>query len=1307
MSYFSLHCHTEYSNLRFLDSTNKLKDLINKAISLNLKGLAITDHEALSGWIKAIQIQKKLQEQDSDFHIFLGDEIYLVDSIEDVRDNYIPRQTKFYHFILIAKDEIGGKQIRQISSQAWENSFYTGKMCRTPIAKHQLETIIGNEKGHIIAQTACIGSELAYWILNDNPTKCLEFIDWCQSIFLPDNFYLEMQPNDCEEQVRVNQIIIKISEQLDIPYIITTDAHYLSADQRDIHTAYLNSREEDSRETGEFYRTCYLMDAEEIHQWMDKQIGADKVDIALDNTCKIADKIEFFDLFCPTIVPDSVVPKFKLGHLFKDWYEECPYIEKFAYSEDDYDRYLLYLIEEGFKEKNSHGVPVKKELRFRDLVHRIEDELSEMWQVTEKLGTSISSYYLTTLDLVNTMWEDGDSLVGIARGSVTGMYTMYLIGITQINPLPYDLKHWRHISHSKIELSDVDLDSQRNRRPQILAAIKAKRGDNKVLNCCTFKTEGSKSAILTSARGMGIDNDSAQYIASLIPSTRGITWTIKECLEGNKEEDKEPVYEFIRECESHKGLVEMAQMIEGMVCGRSIHASAVYLFNSDYNDHNAMMKAPNGVPITQFNMKDSDYCSGLKEDELTVKSLDSIRKCMDYLIEYGKIEWQGSLRETYNKYLHPDVLDYDSPEMWDMVGRGEITDLFQFDSPVGRIAIDKIKPRSLVELATASSVMRLMEKGGEEQPIDTYVRYKNDISQWYDCMRNDYHLTEDEIKIMEKYLLKFHGIGATQEDVMLISMDEKISGFDVKNSNILRKGISKKSKDIQHEMKEKFYKDGLANGASENLLNYVWEQVVGKQLGYSFSINHTTPYACIALQEMNLAYHYPIVYWNAACLSINAAADDESENNKSTQYGKIGVAIAKAQSEGINITPPLINEAKFGFTPDEKNNRIIFALKAMNGIGDDIAQSIIQNRPYTSMEDFATRMLDTNIIKNAQMIKLIKGGCFTEIHSHDKRETMKWYLSKYCVNPVSSLTLSQFNRMIEYNIIPNEYDLAVKMINFKKYVLDDEGLYEKWIDPTKPKIPKRGYHDGHYILDEPSQEFFKQHFTEDSIVDVVGGFYVLSEKKFIKEIDKKIESFRVWLDVGDAIDIYNKAMFDEVWNKYASGTPEAWSMEALTYYDGDHELKNTPEDIYGIVNYYELPEEPVAYEFYTRYIDGKPKAVPKYNISRIAGTVVQADNNHHSVALLTTHGLVNIKFSKGHYAFYNKRISQVNENGKKTTIEDSWLKRGNKLLVSGYRRGEQFIPWIYNDTIYKHRINLIEHINEDGTLKLKAERAKV
>ena len=1306
MSYYSLHCHTEFSNLRMLDSTTKLNDLIDKAVEMKLLGVSISDHESISGHVKAIQKQKQLLEKGIDFKIMLANEIYLVDSLEEVRDNYQSKVTKFYHFILLAKDAIGHRQMRQLSSLAWNNSFRTGKVERVPTIKADVERIIGDDKGHIIAQTACIGGELAHHILNKDADGCLDFIDWCQNVFGEDNFYLEMQPNDVDEQVKVNKAIVSISEQLNIPYIITTDEHYLTADLAPVHEAYLKSREDESREVGDFYRTCYLMTPEEIHKWMDEQIGADKVDIALKNTCEIANKVEFFDLFCPTIVPDTIVPDFTLNHLFKDWYEECPYIKNFAYSQDDYDKYLLYLIEEGFKNKNSHNTPVKHEQRYFDLVHRIEIELSEMWKITEKLGTSISSYYLTTLDLVNTMWNEGDSLVGIARGSVTGMYTMYLIGITQINPLPYDLKHWRHVSHTKVELSDVDLDSQRNRRGQILEAIKNKRGEDKVLNCCTFKTEGSKSAIITSCRGIGISSDKAQFIASLIPVTRGFTWSINDCLHGNKEEERDPVPDFINECSQYNGLIEMAQMIEGIICGRSIHASAVYLFNSDFNDHNAMMKAPNGLSITQFNMKDSDYCSGLKMDLLTIKSLDSIRKCLDYLVKYGEIKWQGSLRATYNKYLHPDVLDYDSPEMWDMVGRGEITDLFQFDTEVGRVAINKIKPRSLIELATASSVMRLMVSGGAEQPIDTYVRYKDDISQWYDCMRNDYHLTENEIKILEKYLLKFHGIGATQEDVMLISMDDKISHFDVKNSNILRKGISKKDKQVQHKMKEKFFTDGRKNGASENLLDYVWEQVVGKQLGYSFSINHTTPYAGIALQEMNLAYHYPIVYWNTACLSINAAADDESDNNKSTQYGKVGVAIAKALEEKIDIVPPLINEAKFGFIPDAENNRIIFAFKAMNGIGDDVAQAIIQNAPYSSMDDFAIRMLDTKIVQPAQMIKLIKGGCFLTLHNPDRFKTMEWFLRRYCFEPINKLTMQQLGKLLSFKVVPDDFKNCLNCINIKQYVLDDEGLYKLYINPDK-KLPKRGYHDRYFILDDTSQPVFNKFFSEDSVIDVKDGYYIISEKKFSKECDALIQSLRDWLSSQEALDTYNKALFQSVWNEKASGTEASWNMEACCYYDQEHELANVDEDYYGIVNYFDLPEEPEPYAWYSRKVDNEWKRVPKYRITRIAGTVLQNDNNRHTIALLTCYGVVNVKFYKGSYAFYNKRISQPLENGKKKVLEESWLKRGNKLLISGIRRDDQFFPLIYKDTIYKHTVNLIKDVLPNGRVELQTERIQV
>ena len=232
MRYASLHAHDEYSNLRMIDCIIKLENLIDKAVEYNMTGIAITDHESVSGYVKAIQKAKKLRKQGIDTKVILGDEIYLVDSLEEVRDNYKPKgQTKFFHFILLAKDAIGCRQIREISSKAWEHSFYTGKMERVPTVKDELAEIIGDEKGHIIASTACCGGEYAWWILQNRPDKCMEFIDWCQYVFGEENFYLEMQPNDSEEQVKINQTTIKISEQLNIPYIITTDIHYLTTDQ--------------------------------------------------------------------------------------------------------------------------------------------------------------------------------------------------------------------------------------------------------------------------------------------------------------------------------------------------------------------------------------------------------------------------------------------------------------------------------------------------------------------------------------------------------------------------------------------------------------------------------------------------------------------------------------------------------------------------------------------------------------------------------------------------------------------------------------------------------------------------------------------------------------------------------------------------------------------------------------------------------------------------------------------------------------------------------------------------------------------
>ena len=1301
MSYYSLHCHTEFSNLRMLDSTTKLNDLIDKAIDMHLLGVSISDHESLSGHVKAIQKQKQLIEKGINFKIMLANEIYLVDSLEEVKDNYQSGVTKFYHFILLAKDAIGHRQMRQLSSLAWSNSFRTGKVERVPTIKTDIERIIGNDKGHIIAQTACIGGELAHHILNNDADRCLEFIDWCQDVFGEDNFYLEMQPNDTEEQIRVNKAIIKISEQLDIPYIITTDEHYLTADLAPVHEAYLKSREDESREVGDFYRTCYLMTPEEIHKWMDEQIGADKVDIALKNTCEIADKVEFFDLNHSQVVPKVPLPDFEMQHSFKDVYNECEYIKKFAYSEDIHDRYFLYLIEQGWWDKEySDDLPKDEILK---MMHRINEELKAVWLSSENIHDKISNYYITALYIEQKiMWEDAESLVGVSRGSIASFYTAYLIGLQQINSYKQNIPYWRHLHESRPEMPDVDIDSEKSKRQAIIDATKKNFGEDKVLNICAFRTEGAKSAILTSARGLGISNDRAQYIASLIPSVRGKLTPLSVMVYGD--EDNAPNTEFISECKRHDGLIETALSIEGLVCGRTIHASGVIIFESPYYELNCMMKATNGQATTQWDMDDSTYTGGLKYDYLTIVNLDAMHQCINLLVKYNYIDWQGSLLKTYNKYFHPDVLDYTSEEMWKMAEDHKIINLFQFMTDVGAQAIKKIKPRSLTELGVANAVMRLMSsEPGADQPLDIYVRYKNNIQEWYDVM-NSYHLTSDEINIIEDHLKHVSGMSTMQEDVMILSMDERITNYSMKEANVLRKLIAKKKVALHKQAEDDFYKRGLENGSSQNMLDYVWKECVKPQLQYSFSLPHILGYSTIAIQEMNMAYRFPIIFWNCANLIVDSMADEELDG--STDYGKVGIAISNMIKSGINISLPLINNAEYGFIPDVKNNTIIYGFRSMNGIGDDIAQAIIQNRLYTSMDDFAARMLDTKIIHPAQMIKLIKGGCFLTLHDSDRFKTMEWYLRNYCFEPLSKLTMTQLPKMQEFSIVPEQFRNSLNCIKIKQYVLDDEGLYKLYIDPDK-KLPKRGYHDRYFILDEVSQPVFNKFFSEDSVIDVKDGYYIISEKKFIKECDVLIQPLRDWFGSQEALDAYNNAFFKSVWDEKASGTEASWNMEACCFYDQEHELANVDEKYYGIVNYFDLPEEPEPYDWYSRKIDGEWKRVPKYRITRIAGTVLRSDNSRHSVALLTCYGVVNVKFYKGNYAFYNKRISQPLGDGKKKVLEDSWLKRGNKLLISGIRRDDQFFPLIYKDTIYKHTVYLINNILPDGRMELQTERVQV
>ena len=346
----------------------------------------------------------------------------------------------------------------------------------------------------------------------------------------------------------------------------------------------------------------------------------------------------------------------------------------------------------------------------------------------------------------------------------------------------------------------------------------------------------------------------------MIPNERGFDWSLSDCYLGNGD-DRAPIRAFKEEIDQYPRLWELTHNIEGLVTRLGVHASGVICVNGDFINHGSYMRTSKGQLVTAFDLHDQEDCGVLKYDLLTVSALDRIHQCLNYMLEDGVIEWQGDLKTTYRKYLAPEVLDYDNVEMWEMASNGEISSLFQFDTSVGGQSIKKIQPRSLKQIAIANSIMRLMADG--EQPIDIYVKQKLAPQIWYDDMR-DSSLTEEEIKVLEKYLKEKDGVADSQEVVMQLSMDPQISGFDMKDANRLRKIIAKKNfKDIAN-MYDYFIECGEKLGTSKALLDYVWNKQFKLSFGYSFSTIHTTGYSLIALQEMNLATRYPIIYWNCA-----------------------------------------------------------------------------------------------------------------------------------------------------------------------------------------------------------------------------------------------------------------------------------------------------------------------------------------------------------------------------------------------------------------------------------------------------------
>lgn len=1308
----SLHNHTEYSNLRLRDSINRHTELIDYAIELGHNVVAFTEHESVSNAIKIEKYYKKIKEKHPDFKIILGNEIYLCrDGLTG--ENFDRNSDKYYHFILLAKDLEGHKQIRELSTRAWLRSYVTqGKMRRVPTYYQDLLDIIGKNPGHVIGSTACLGgfldTKLLQWVRGGrNDQFYQQIINWVQQmegIFGKGNFYLEMQPSTNDEQECANRELLNLSELTGIPYIITTDSHYLKKEDAPIHKAFLNAQDGD-REVDSFYATTYLMNTTELESYF-QYFTKQQLNTAYQNIEKIKSMCEDFSLLKPLKIPSlnwGEIPTHTTLE-YRHWIGKIPYLNNFLTSDFYGDKTMADLI--------IHKLQTDERLQYQESYDELNENLKMTWISSEVNKAHWSAYFLNLRGILDTCWEAG-SLVGPGRGSGVGFYLLYILDLIQINPLweTTNTFAWRFLNPDRVSVLDIDTDIEGGKRARVLQELRKKYGSDRVSNVVTFGTEGSKSAIQTAARGLGIDNDVSLYISSLIPADRGKVRTLSQCYYGDEEYAAIPL--FIQQMNQYPELWQVAQKIEGLICRVGEHAGGVIFVDEPFTESTAMMKVPNGDIVTQFDLHDCEEVSLIKIDLLSIEALDKMHVCLDLLCEQGYIDRQNTLRETYESYLNIYCLERDNPDMWQMVWNHEIQALFQMEKQSGIQGIALTKPESVDDLAVLNSVIRLMAQGkGEEQPLNKYARFKENINLWYEEMER-YGLTKEEQAILEPIVKQSYGICESQEKFMQLVQLPECGGFKLGWADRLRKAIAKKNPAEYDVLTDEYFNKVREDGLSYNLCNYVWNVLIATSKGYGFNASHTLAYSLVGLQEMNLAFKNPIIFWNCACLITDSGGAEEEEveeeivdiyepedfteyeyedaedrktkkkKKRASNYDKIATAIGKMRSEGIEVAPPDINTSQYTFYPDVDNNKILFGLRGLLNVGEDVIAATIENRPYTSPRDYVNKVKP----KKSSMISLIKAGAFDSMM--DRKLCMAWYLWEVC-DKKQRLTLQNMPSLMKFGLVPDtsaEFVLARRVYEFNRYL------------KAITKADTAAYKD-YYTLDSRAIDFI-QELGLDEIMTTDNLAWFVKCKDWDKIYQKYMDTFRTWIanDKDKILNDLNSLIFKEEWDKYAKGNLSSWEMEVMCYYQHEHELAHLDVNRYGFSDYFNLPEDPeVDRSFYKG-----GKEIKIFKLAKICGTCIAKNKDKGTVTLLTPTGVVTVKFRKEYFSLFDKQISERGADGVKHVIEKSWFNRGSMIVVQGIRSGDQFVAKKYASS-GGHQLYKISEVFDNGEIALQTER---
>lgn len=658
--------------------------------------------------------------------------------------------------------------------------------------------------------------------------------------------------------------------------------------------------------------------------------------------------------------------------------------------------------------------------------------------------------------------------------------------------------------------------------------------------------------------------------------------------------------------------------------------------------------------------------------------------------------------------------------MWEMCWNHEVMSLFQMEKQSGVQGIAVMKPTSVDDLAILNSAIRLMatEKGGEI-PVNKLARFKKHPSDW-DYELRQYGLGAEAKKILEPVVNISYGLCITQEQFMQLVQLPELGGFNLTWADKLRKSIAKKNPAEYDKLTKEYFEEIEKRGCDRALCTYVWNVLIAMSKGYGFNLSHTLAYSLIGLQELNLAFKYPIILWDCACLITDSGGnaeeieDDEEEpneatcydefeeftdseeeetedeeveeqtdkkkkKNKTANYGKIATAIGKMKNRGIEIVATDINKSSYTFAPDVEDNLIIYGLSGITRIGDDLIQEIMDNRPFNGIEDFIEKVK----VNKPQMINLIKSGAFDKLYNNNRLAAMNGYID-LIADKKQRITLQNMKMLIEFGLIPDKYDFQCKVYNFNKYL---------------KKFKKGNY----YEVDRIAFDFYSQHFDVD-FLEPNNNNFIIKQLIWDKIYKSQMDIIRPFIKDHneELLNSVNNKLRQDLWDKYCEGNISKWEMDSISCYIHEHELSKVRNIIYGFVNYSQLSDEPVvSYEFQSKQTGQK---IPLFRIFRIIGTVLDKDKGKKTVTILTPDfTVVPVKIFGDAFTHYDKQLSERGADGKKHVTEKSWFSRGNKIIVTGIRREGTFVGKKYKNTPY-HLVELITNVDENGYIQTQQER---